>query len=163
MSVLWKVQINCIDKWFSSIKLLKFTNIEFMAHWELNLCILLGRKLPCPYNGFLLKVITEAEVSKHLKKGMVSRSLTHILDIISPYASLSSRSTWYMSRFLHNTRWHSCVKKKKSNNWKILKVHCAWCHIIIQKLKHYPYTPSLITIINFTELVRKDYIKLCKN
>ena len=39
----------------------------------------LGQKLPCPWNRFLLEVITEREVSEHLKEGTVAGCLTNIL------------------------------------------------------------------------------------
>lgn len=62
-----------------------------------NSCILCCRKLPCPLNRFLLKVITETEVSKHLKESMMPSCSTHIFHVICAYAPLSSCSTWHLS------------------------------------------------------------------
>lgn len=73
-----------------------------MALWERKLCILLGCKFPCPYDCFLLEIITKAEVSKHLKESMMSSCFTHIFNIICSYAPLRCRSTWHTSGFLHD-------------------------------------------------------------
>lgn len=69
-----------------------------------NSCILHCWKLPCPFNCFLLEVISKTEVSKHLKKCVMSSCSTHILHIIGTYTPLCSRSARNLSGNLKRIR-----------------------------------------------------------
>ena len=69
----------------------------------------LGQKLPCPWNRFLLEVITEREVSEHLKEGTVAGCLTNILQVTGTDALLAGGDSASRRNLLSCKPWlHRC-------------------------------------------------------
>ena len=79
-----------------------------------NLC----QELPAPGNGFVLKVITEGEVTEHFKECKMSRGLADVIDIAGTHALLTRRNT-LLGRNLQSgkvrlKRCHARVDQKKA-------------------------------------------------
>ena len=49
----------------------------------------LSQEFPCPVNGIVLEVVTEGEITKHFKEGMVASCPTYIFKVTSTHTFLA--------------------------------------------------------------------------